>query len=45
MPCIVASVAVGQMWETILNRNYGPITYLMEYFFGTKASVEPKKTD
>ena len=36
MPCIVASVAVGQMWETILNRNYGIISYLMESFFGTK---------
>ena len=36
MPCIVASVAVGQMWETILNRNYGIISYLMESFLELK---------
>jgi len=36
LPCIVASVAVSQMWEIILNRNFGVITYFMLNLFGTK---------
>lgn len=36
LPCIVATVAVSQMWEIILNRNFGVITNIMENLFGTK---------